>query len=104
MRRFWLSAVPILLANIALALVTAVCFRLQLNLATVALLYNVRRIVRLLELLERIGAGETGLIHFWPPASPVISRRAHFRQVEAQPLPAVDVGRPAALLPTTQFP
>lgn len=39
MRRFWPSAVPFLLAHIALALVTAVCLRLQLNLATVVLLY-----------------------------------------------------------------
>jgi signal transduction histidine kinase len=41
MRRLWPSAAPSLLANIALALVTAACFRLRLNLATVVLLYLV---------------------------------------------------------------
>jgi K+-sensing histidine kinase KdpD len=39
LRVLWPSATLFLLANIGLALLTAVCFRLRLNLATVALLY-----------------------------------------------------------------
>lgn len=39
MRRLWPSTAPFLLSSIGLAVLTAVCFRLRLNLATVALLY-----------------------------------------------------------------
>ena len=39
--RFWHSAAPCVVGSIAVALVTFVCFRLQLNLATTALLYMI---------------------------------------------------------------
>jgi K+-sensing histidine kinase KdpD len=37
--KFWCSAVPCLVASVALALLTLICYRLHFNLATASILY-----------------------------------------------------------------